>query len=148
MQVLPLATHLVDTPLERFELNQQFIVFSTSPPVAKRQSMFTLSERPSHMSGGGAMSANISHSHCNDVIMSAMASQITRPTIVYSTVYSGANQRKHQSCASLAFVQGIHRWPVNPPHKYCIKTCRNVQTKSNPINHKHISCKSQTNSRQ
>ena len=39
--------------------------------------------------------------------------QITSLTIVYSTVYSGADQRKHQSFASLAFVRGIHRWPVN-----------------------------------
>ena len=49
--------------------------------------------------------------------MSAMASQITSLTIVYSIVYSGADQRKHQSSASLAFVWGIHRWPVNSPHK-------------------------------
>ena len=35
----------------------------------------------------------------------------------YSSVYSGADQRKHQSSASLAFVRGIHRWPVNSPHK-------------------------------
>ena len=40
-----------------------------------------------------------------------------QPTIVYSTVYSGADQRKHQSSASLAFVRRIHRWPVNSPHK-------------------------------
>ena len=50
--------------------------------------------------------------HYRDVIMRAMASQITSFTIVYSTVYSGADQRKHQSSASLAFVRGIHRWPV------------------------------------
>ena len=56
--------------------------------------------------------------HYNDVIMSAMASQITSLTIVYSSVYSGADQRKHQSSASLAFVRGIHRWPVNSPHKW------------------------------
>ena len=49
--------------------------------------------------------------------MNAMASQITILTIVYSTVYSVTNQRKYQSSASLAFVQGIHRWPVNSPHK-------------------------------
>ena len=49
--------------------------------------------------------------------MSAMVSQIVSPTIVYSTVYSGADQRKHQSSASLAFVRGIPRWPVNSPHK-------------------------------
>ena len=49
--------------------------------------------------------------------MSAMASQITNLTIVYSVVYSAADQRKHQSSASLAFVWGIHQWPVNSPHK-------------------------------
>ena len=49
--------------------------------------------------------------------MSAMASQITSLTIVYPSVYSGADQRKHQSSASLAFVRGIHRSPVNSPHK-------------------------------
>ena len=47
--------------------------------------------------------------HYSDVITSAMASQITNVTIVYSTVYSGANQRKHQSSASLPFVRGILR---------------------------------------
>ena len=56
--------------------------------------------------------------HYNDVIMGAMASQLTSLTIVYSTVCSGADQRKHQSSASLAFVRGIHRWPVNSPHKW------------------------------
>ena len=56
--------------------------------------------------------------HYSDVIMGAMASQITSLTIVYSTVYSGADQRKHQCSASLAFVGGIHRWPVNSPHKW------------------------------
>ena len=55
--------------------------------------------------------------HYSDVIRGAMASQITSLTIVYSTVYSGAGQRKHQSSASLTFVRGIHRWPVNSPHK-------------------------------
>ena len=50
--------------------------------------------------------------HYNDVIMSAMASQLTSLTIVYSIVYSGADQIKHQSSASLAFVRGIHRWPA------------------------------------
>ena len=54
--------------------------------------------------------------HYNGVIMSTMASQITSLTIVYLTVYSGADQR-HQISASLAFVRGIHRWPVNSPHK-------------------------------
>ena len=53
--------------------------------------------------------------HYNGVIMGTIASQITSLTIVYSAVYSGANQRKHQRSASLAFVRGIHRWPVNSP---------------------------------
>ena len=45
-------------------------------------------------------------------------SQITSLAIVYSTVYSGADQRKPQSSASLAFVRGIHRGPVNSLHKW------------------------------
>ena len=56
--------------------------------------------------------------HYYDVIMDAIASQITSLTIVYSTVYSDADQSKHQSSASLAFVRGIHRGPVNSPHKW------------------------------
>ena len=60
--------------------------------------------------------------YISDVIMGAMAFQITSLTSVYSTVYSGvyssANQRKQQSSASLAFVWGIHRSPVNSPHKW------------------------------
>ena len=50
--------------------------------------------------------------------MGAIASQITTFAIVCSTVYSEADQRKHQSSASLAFVWGIHWWPVNSPHKW------------------------------
>ena len=50
--------------------------------------------------------------------MGAIASQITSLTIVYSIVYSDADQRKHQSSAALAFVRGIHRGPVNSPNKW------------------------------
>ena len=51
--------------------------------------------------------------------MGTVASQITSLTIVYTTVYSDADQSKHQSTpASLAFVWGIHRGPVNSPHKW------------------------------
>ena len=57
----------------------------------------------------------------NDVTMDSMASQILSITNVYSAVYSGADQRKHQSSASLAFVRGIHRGPVNSPHKWPVK---------------------------
>ena len=49
--------------------------------------------------------------------MGAVASQITSLTIVYSTIYSDADQRKHQGSASLAFVRGIHQGPVNSLHK-------------------------------
>ena len=77
--------------------------------------------------------------------MGAIASQITSLTIVYSIVYSDADQRKHQSSASLAFVRGSHRGPVNSPHKWpvtrkmfpfddvimgSIQTCCSNRTKS------------------
>ena len=56
--------------------------------------------------------------HYGDDIMGTMASQIPSLTIVYSVVYSCADQRKHQSSASLASVRGIHRRPANSPHKW------------------------------
>ena len=56
--------------------------------------------------------------HNSDVIKGAIASQITGLMIVYSIVYSDADKIKHQSSASLAFVWGMHRWPVNSPHKW------------------------------
>ena len=56
--------------------------------------------------------------HYGDVIMGALASQITSLTVVYSTVYSDADQRKYQSSVSLAFVRVIQRGPVNSPHKW------------------------------
>ena len=57
--------------------------------------------------------------------MSAMVSQITSLNIFYSTVYSGADERKHLSSSSLAFVRGIHRWPVDSRHKGSV-TPKNV----------------------
>ena len=50
--------------------------------------------------------------------MGAVTSLITSLTIVYSIVYSDADQRKHQSSELLAYVRGIHRGPVNSPHKW------------------------------
>ena len=50
--------------------------------------------------------------------MGAMAFQITGLTIVYLTVYSGADQMKQQRPASLAFVREIYPWPLNSPHKW------------------------------
>ena len=63
------------------------------------------------------MSHQTPYIHYNDVIMSAMSSQLTSLTIVYSTFYSGAGQRKHQSSASLAFVWGIHPCFWIPPQR-------------------------------
>ena len=69
--------------------------------------------------------------HYSDVIIGAMASQITSLTIVYSTVYSASDQRKHQSSASLAFVRGIHRSPANSPHKWPVtRKCFHLMTSS------------------
>ena len=58
--------------------------------------------------------------HYSDVIMSAIANQIISALIVCSTVCSGADQRKHQSSASLAFVRKICRWPVDSPQKWTV----------------------------
>ena len=70
--------------------------------------------------------------HYSDVIMNTMTSQISSLTIVYSTGYSGADQRKHQNPASLAFVRWIHRLPMNSPHK------RPVTRKMFPFGHSDI----------
>ena len=56
--------------------------------------------------------------HYNDVITSLMVSQITSLTIVYSTIFSDSDQRKHQSSSSLAFVREIYQWLVNSSHKW------------------------------
>ena len=69
------------------------------------------------MTNKGRTSVRLWAQHYNDIIMSVMVSQITSLMIVYSSVYWGADQRKHQSSMSLAFVGGIHWWLVNSPHK-------------------------------
>ena len=55
--------------------------------------------------------------------------QITCVSIVYSTVCSGADQRKYQSFTSLSFTRGIHRWPMNSPHQQRGK-CLDLMTAS------------------
>ena len=55
--------------------------------------------------------------HYSHLIMSALAFQIMGELFVYPTVCIGAEQRKHESSASLAIVRVIHRSPVNSPHK-------------------------------
>ena len=73
--------------------------------------------------------------------MGAMASQVTSLTIVYSTVESATDEEKHQSSAALDFVRGIHRWPVNSPHKGSVRrkifpfddVIMNAQQRTNPV---------------
>ena len=72
----------------------------------------------SYMGSWRVRAKSIGTKHYNDVTMAATVSLITSLTIVYLTVYSSADQRKHQSSASLAFVQRIHRRPENFPHKW------------------------------
>ena len=60
-----------------------------------------------------AFSLRWRHNGCNSI-----ASQMTSLTIVYSIVYSDADQRKRESSASLTIVWGIHREPINSQHKW------------------------------
>ena len=55
--------------------------------------------------------------HYSDVIIRAIASQIAGVSVVCATVSWSADQRKHQSSASLVFVRGIYQWSVDSPHK-------------------------------
>ena len=74
----------------------------------------------SHRASYGVSFVNskiISIYHYSDIIMSAMSSQVTSLVIVYSSICSSTDKRKHQSYASLTFVRGIHWWAVNSPHK-------------------------------
>ena len=87
-----------------------YIVDDTSQTIADRASSYRLSDPLNNQEQ--------TVTHYNDVIVNTMVSQITSLTIVYSAIYSGTDQRKHQSSASLVFVRGIHRWPVNSPHKW------------------------------
>ena len=77
----------------------------------------------------------VESSHYSDVIMSTIASLITSLAVVYSTVYSDADQRKHQSSASLAFVWGIHRDRWIPRTKGQLRgKCFHLMTSSCPSN--------------
>ena len=71
-----------------------------------------ISTNPSLNFNDGLTILGLTSLHYIDIIMTTMASQITSLTVVCSTVYSDADQRKHQSSVSLAFVRGIHwdRW--------------------------------------
>ena len=57
--------------------------------------------------------------HYTDVIMGTIACLKSPASPLFTQpFYSDADQRKYQSSALLAFVGGIHRRPVNSPHKW------------------------------
>ena len=98
-----------------FLISQLWCGCNCSPPVFVKKT-----------GGGGVVTflsisflviSNLETSHYSGVIMSTMTSQITSVFTVCSVFCSGADQRKHQNSASLAYVGGIHRGPVNPHHK-------------------------------
>ena len=91
---------------------------ATVPRMCERS--FNLCSGYGLVSSGNRPFTWTNNDHYGDVIMSTMASQINSLTIVCWNVYSGADQRKHQSPASLAFVKGIYPWPVNSPHKWLV----------------------------
>ena len=79
-------------------------------PILSRRHFYTETV-PDHVDSFSAW-----YHHSGDII-SAMTTKIIGVSILYSSVCSAADQGKHQSSASLAFVKGIHRWPGNSPHK-------------------------------
>ena len=68
--------------------------------------------------------------HYSDVIMDVTASQITSVLIVYSTVCSNADQRKHQISALLAFV----------PREFPSQMASNTENASIWWRHHVVSC--------
>ena len=102
---------LLELKISDFDIKRCFFVQNPR----KAGCVFKLGYR--HVCGAG-------RSHYNDVIMGGIASQITSLTIFCSTVYSDTDKRKHQSSALLAFVRGIHRGPMNSPHKWPVRRKR------------------------
>ena len=84
--------------------------------VAKQTNRFSPVTNPHirHENCHWNLKLSVSECHYNDVILSAMASQITSVSIFFSNVCSGADQRKHQSSPTLVFVKG------NPPAIGCL----------------------------
>ena len=105
------SVHVCDFMQMYFVRNDEINMFNQSDRAV-------LSNMPHRWVGAWQLVPSWTPQQYDDVIMGTMASQITSLTVVYSTFYSGAHQSKHQSSASLAFVWGIHRGPVNSPHKW------------------------------
>ena len=79
--------------------------------------IFMITETTTRDKPAANTACNVFKMHYIDVIMSAIASQITGVSIICSTVFSDVDRRKHQSFAWQAFAREIHRWPVDSPHK-------------------------------
>ena len=73
-------------------------------------------EIPAH-SEGCYVQNTFSPVHYSDAIMGAMASHTTGVSIIYSIIFSGVDQRKYQTSASLAYVRETHWWPTEFPQK-------------------------------
>ena len=99
------VTSVTSSPIGRWHLTQPHLLFNFDCVLVKGSDFELKADKSSS-------------NHYGDFIMGTMASQITSLAIAYSTVHSDADQRKHRSSASLAFVRGIHRGPVNSPHKW------------------------------
>ena len=107
------------------------IKIHTSPFKKMYLKMWSAECQPSCLSLNVSKIPCTSPSHYIDVIMTTMASQITSLAVVYSSVYLDADQRKHQSSASLAFVWGIHRDRWIPRTKGQLrKKCFHLMTSS------------------
>ena len=127
-----------------------FIILGVLYPYVSLQYVRSLKEFLWHvMCSDGETFHNIWYTilgiHYDDVIMTTIASQITSLTVVYSIVYSDADERKHQSSASLAFVWGIHRDRWIPRTKGQLRgkcfhlmtsSCKNQKRPSSDVPHK------------
>ena len=96
------------------ETNTPFWLFFSSQAASEVDILITFHKEQRHQNYMKTHSALFEKNpaHYNDVIVSAMASQIAGVSIVCLTVRPGIDQGKHQSSASLAFVREStgHRW--------------------------------------
>ena len=100
-----------DTPRSNVTLK----VYNTAGDEIEEAALGAYIQLRAHMTARGMYARGW---HYCDVTMGSIASLITSLMNVYSNVHSGADQEKHKSSASLAFVWGIHRRPVNYSHKW------------------------------
>ena len=110
--LMPQIQRIIARSLRRSRFRSEVFGPHGSLPWSKAeqtQAAYTLPRIKGDVSGGEDRKKFAEPFHYIDVIMTTIASQITSLTVVFSTVYSDVDQRKHQSSASLAFVWGSHR---------------------------------------